>query len=131
MPIEGWDESYREVVRGLAEIAASVAEGSTPKSAAARRTGGLPVYCDIGGCLVITPAGDVLEYAFEGETVTPVTDRSSIRLARAAAADTHQIFASLMPTDGTKCEICDGTGRFGSAQLRCGNCEGTGLVADV
>ena len=127
--IEGWSKAYTQVVRELVRSAAS-SLGTDPWHAAALRTGGLPVYCDIGGCLVITPDGDILEYAFEGEIVTPVTDQQSMRLACAAAAEKYEMLATLMPKDGRVCPSCSGTGRLGQTQMRCGVCAGIGLVVD-
>ncbi len=129
--IEGWTDKFAEALRRLIDRAVwSTERNADLVGPAARRTGGLPVYADIGGCLLITPDGAVLEYAFEGESVTRVTDRSSIRLACAAAAEKHPELAELMPRDGSRCRVCDGTGRAGPMQLRCGVCDGTGRVAD-
>lgn len=128
MPIDGWSDLHASTVRALADAAASRSDANDPRSVAARRTGGLPVYCAIGGCLIITTTGDILEYEFEDGTITRVTDRSSVRLARAAAAQAHKSLADLMPTDGVTCTACSGTGWL--LKLRCGKCDGTGLVSE-
>jgi hypothetical protein len=128
--IDGWKQSHAEAVRALVQGLDVAPASADPAGPAALRTGGLPVYCDMGGCLVILPSGDVLEYQFEGEVVTPVLDRPSIRLACAAAAEKYQALADLMPTDGATCATCNGTGRLGPMRLRCGVCDGTGLVAN-
>lgn len=127
MPIEGWTDRHATAVRALAEGVASTLDPSNPRGMVARSTRGLPVYCDIGGCLVITADGEILEYEFEGGGISRVTDRASVRLARAAAAQAHGSLADLMPTDGVTCTACKGTGWL--AKLRCGMCDGTGLVA--
>lgn len=97
---------------------------------AARHTGGLPVYCDIGGCLAITPDGEIVEYSLDDERVTPVTDPRLRRLALAAASESYSQLASLKPRDGVElCQQCRGTGKVLDG-IRCGCCEGTGWVVE-
>jgi hypothetical protein len=125
--IAGWTSVHADAIHHLVSATLDGIQG--PARAAAVRTNGLPVYCDIGGCLVITQEGRVLEYAFEGEQVSDITDRPSVRLACAVAAEKYPALADLRPTDGSFCKTCNGTGRLGPMQLRCGVCDGTGLVA--
>lgn len=125
--IEGWTSRHEEVVRSAIR-AITGASTDQPRDIAARATQALPVYADLGGCLLLTPAGDVLEYRFEEADVKMVGDSRSIRLARAAAATEYPALADLRPTDGTTCAACEGTGNIGLARARCGECDGTGLV---
>ena len=89
----------------------------------------LPVYCDMGGCLALMRDGSVVEVDLETGRVARVDDRSSIRLAYAAAAERYAELAGIRPTDGRPCTVCGGTGK--RAVGRCAVCDGTGLVADV
>jgi hypothetical protein len=82
----------------------------------------------MGGCLLITDQGDVLEYLFEDAAVNVVSDERWIRLARVAAAEKYPQLAILKPTDGNPCTVCGGTGRLGEMQARCATCDGTGFM---
>jgi hypothetical protein len=131
--IEGWSHAYAERVRELSrKIAASTDEGLSAMRDAAARTGGLPVYCDLGGCLIITPEGTVVQLEYSFDTVSTVTDPSWLRAARVAAAKTHPELEGLQPGGARICAACAGTGRIRQARgLRCGVCYGIGFVDDV
>lgn len=124
---EDWNASDAAVIRELIREVLAGAGGVSPlERDVARRTGGLPVYCDIGGCLVISSEGDVLEFAFADDRVTGMLDGESIRLARAIAAERYPQLSKLRPVDGELCTACAGTGRLEPFGVRCGECQGTG-----
>lgn len=55
---------HRRVIDALERLNREAAIEAEPTVAreAARATGGLPVQCDLGGVLVLTPQGEVLHY---------------------------------------------------------------------
>ena len=128
--IEGWNEHYADFVRALAgDIASGVHATTHIFREVARRTGGLPVYGDIGGCLVLAPDGQVIGYDLNDEAVAPVTDPSWIRVACITAAEKYPALAGLKPVGDRLCDACAGTGRVLDGQARCGECNGGGWLA--
>lgn len=100
--IKGWTADHESAVRVLtAAVLSGEAHASPISRDAATRTGGLPVYADMGAVLVLTPDGEVLQLAHEGNVITRVTETSWIEVALAAAAEQYKQFASLRPgSDG-------------------------------
>lgn len=128
-PIDGWSDQHANTVRALInQIRSEAAEATPLEREASLCTDGLPVYMDLGGCLLITPDGSVLEFAPETAAVSVVTDPSWIRVARTAAAERYEALAGLRPRGETACPTCGGKGFFGSDPVRCGTCGGTGRV---
>jgi hypothetical protein len=84
--LNGWTDDLSSTVDRLRVAYTTGAEENPYGIAAARKTEGLPVYCDIGGCLAITRDGRILEYAAYDESVTEVTDPEWISRALDAAA---------------------------------------------
>ena len=68
------DKRTSQAIGRLAAAAARQSEPSATQSAA-RRTGGVPVYADLGGVVTITPGGDVLVFDPDKDTVTSADDR--------------------------------------------------------
>jgi hypothetical protein len=64
---------------------------------AAHITKGLPVHCDIGGCLILTSDGRVLEYASYDGAVKEVADPVWIERALEAAASKFPELTALKP----------------------------------
>lgn len=79
---------------------------------AARATGGVPVYEDVGGILVIGPDRGVLLYTPSDGRATLATDPWE-RMAFIRAAKLHDELAGLAPPrpgDARICTCCGGTG---------------------
>jgi hypothetical protein len=118
-----------EALERLSREAATSAEPGVARDAA-RATGGLPVQCDMGGVLLLTPTGAVLHYDPEGGTIAPVSDDRWRTAAFVKAARKHPELTRLFPTKPSGaaiCAQCSGSGRmFGT--LDCGNCMGTGWL---
>lgn len=121
--INAWTPDLSSVVASLYERAR---HGPQPTAQIAQRTEGLPVYVDIGGSLVLTTAGEVLEYVFESDAVIIVTEPRSLRLAAVAASQKHPELEVLRPARGARCAVCDGSGTLYG--IRCGECDGDGFL---
>jgi hypothetical protein len=90
---------------------------------------GLPVYCDIGGCLVIRADGRVVEFRSATGDVCEIEDLSWLRLAAASAADRYPELAEIRPKRPSKavdCDVCMGVGLLRATSLRCKACMGLG-----
>jgi hypothetical protein len=123
MAIHGWAQEISLVVSRLYEQAL---KGPQPIAQVAQRTKGLPVYLDMGGSLVLTPQGGVLEYAFESDSVSTVTEPAALRLAAVAAAQRYPELSMLRPARGERCSTCNGSGKVHS--VRCARCDGDGYL---
>ena len=97
----------------------------------ARRTGGLPVYGDLGGTITLTPQGEVLMYDEESETVTAVTERMWQDVALASLAKWYPDLQDLLPTRpeaALGCPNCSGSGWMMDGRLFCRLCRGLGWI---
>jgi hypothetical protein len=107
------------------------ASGKTEaERAAAQATGGLPVYSDMGGVLVIAPDLRVLVYDPE-VLASKEADAHWRRVALVRAAEKFPELRSLMPqrpSDAEDCKACQGKGTVLKFQVTCGKCGGTGWV---
>lgn len=118
-----------DVVRRLSEEAHRDTRNEHIREAI-RKTGGVPVYADMGGILLITPDGDVWQYDPETETVGVEFEEKWRTLARARAARHFpelQHLAPQRPTGAAECSTCGGRGII-MENLDCGVCFGTGWV---
>lgn len=119
-----------EIVRHLAEVAALRAEPAEEQRAA-RNTGGVPVYSDMGGVLVITADIRVLHFDPEQDVAHPVEDERWRTIALASAAKKFPELASLLPptpSGAPTCHQCAGRGVL-LGTIRCGQCLGLGWTA--
>jgi len=121
--INDWTSATSSIVSRLYEQALV---GPQPVAQVAQRTKGLPVYLDMGGSLVLTPQGEVLEYVFETDTISSVTEPCSLRLAAVAAAQRYPELGVLRPPRGERCTACHGSGTL--HRVRCAECDGDGYL---
>lgn len=97
-----------------------------------RRAHALPVYSDMGGCLLITPEAEILALRHEGpDRAQPEVDPRWRRVAFTRAAERFPQLAALRPkrpSDGVDCPRCgaEGVVQAGSAFIDCGECFGLG-----
>src|SRR5688572_28220037 len=94
-------------------------------------TGGLPVYCDLGGCLIFAADGTVWSYDLATGEREPEHDREQIRVAHILASEKYEELRDLKPSrplSAKQCSLCQGTGRLTAEKLRCGECLGLGWV---
>jgi hypothetical protein len=92
-------------------------------------TGGLPVWSDMGGVLILKPDGSVLEYDKEEGTVRPASERSHT-LALVEAALKHPELRALgpeRPPEAHTCPQCSGSGVV-MGNVVCGVCMRTGWL---
>jgi len=117
--------SLAAAVRRLsAEAAADTSDPGTRE--VLKRTGGVPVYQDMGGVLIVTPSGQVLAYDPESGAVVEPEPRWE-RLALVRAARRFPELEGLMPErpeTSVECHACGGSGA--KMGLPCGVCFGTG-----
>ena len=128
--IAGWNSDLSKVVAQFRDEI--VRDQAHPLRRAAIVGGGLPVYCDMGGCLVITPEGEIQGYRGAEDTVQPVTDPKWRRLALVAAASKYSPLSALRPprpTESQVCPVCGGDGKAEDDQSAwCGCCWGMGWI---
>lgn len=109
-------------------------EATSELRSAAQRTGGVPVYADLGGVLVVMADGGVLRFDPEAEGVSVVDDERWRTLALARASRRFPELSDLCPSRplaSTTCPQCNGEGVI-LGGLECGNCFGVGwLVTPV
>jgi hypothetical protein len=97
MLIKGWQGHHARYVReAVARIVEAPAEPFDASRQAAVTASGLPVYCDIGGCLVVREDGMIVEFSFVDDSVAPVSDAVWSRQALLAAAEKHEVFRDLV-----------------------------------
>jgi hypothetical protein len=116
-------------IRRLAAHAAAHGEPDVVREAAAL-TGGLPVYSDMGGTLVVSPSREVLVYDHDTRSVKPEDDARWRTLARAKAAKRFPELAELSPVrphNAMDCTACDGRGVILDS-ADCGVCMSLGWV---
>jgi hypothetical protein len=122
------DES--SFIQQLAERASTHEDDPDLRQAAAR-TGGLPVYADLGGVLVLTPAGTVLRYDPETGRSTDESESRWKALALTRAARRFSQLAALRPPRPDRgaviCPQCDGAGEV-LGNVDCGVCFGRGWI---
>jgi hypothetical protein len=123
----------RQTSQAIERLAAEAARPSEPSAtqSAARKTGGVPVYADLGGVVTITPGGAVLVFDPDKDTVTSADDRLKT-LAFARAARRFPDLSALAPprvADATDCPQCGGSGVILDG-MDCGICLGTGWIAN-
>src|SRR5262245_45579543 len=128
--IRNWNKCLALVVeKQLKELLEKRNEKYTFLVEAARATGGLPVYCDMGGCLTITTERQIVAYDFETQVIEAVIDEKSQRLALITAGENYKELESLLPSKppgAKKCTECDGTGLVFYGKIRCAACCGAG-----
>lgn len=115
----------------IAELSKDIVErGQSPSwREAARATGGVPVYEDMSGILVIAADGEILFYDTEAESTKPVTGE----FRRVAEAHASRLYAELAdmapvrPTTARECSLCGGNG-VREGHTICGQCWGVGWV---
>jgi hypothetical protein len=96
---------------------------------AAKAAGGLPVYSDMSGTLLITEAGEIVWYDAERSVVEPMDDPLWVTVALVSASRQYPSLGELRPSRPTTagdCKACDGTGAF--KNMICGKCGGTGWL---
>jgi hypothetical protein len=122
------DADLRGIVVRLAAKVAASNENEAFRDAA-RATGSLPVYCDMGGCLVVSPSGEILRFDSESGAIEPESDPRWRLLARARVSAKYPELASLAPLrpeDAPDCSDCERTGLL--LGLDCRTCSGLGWV---
>ena len=120
----------RRIINRLSE---EVAAGDSLRETreAAARTGGVPVYADMGGILVLAPDGSVLQYEPTSGKIEAVVESKWRILALVRAARKHPELSALRPmrpNTARTCRQCGGTGIV-LGQADCGVCYGTGWTA--
>ena len=123
----------REIVETLERLSQEAAISAESDSArrAAKATGGLPLQCDMGGVLVLTPLGTVLHYDPETGAVASVDDDRWKTAALVKAARRYPELIALFPvkpSNAVVCLQCRGTGMI-LGTLDCGKCMGAGWLA--
>jgi hypothetical protein len=116
----------------IARLSQKVVQESTSPSwrDAAGATGGVPVYEDMGGILLVAADGETLFYDTEAKTIHPVTDKWRI-VALVRASRLYSELADLAPAkpEGARaCGVCGGTG-ITYANAICGECWSAGWVS--
>jgi hypothetical protein len=112
-------------------IRASAEEDDPELREAAAQTGGLPVYTDIGGVLVLMPTGTVVRYDPESAISTDEHSAGWKVLALTRAARKFPQLAALCPPRPDRavtCAQCDGSGVL-QGNVDCGTCFGTGWIS--
>ncbi len=99
--LKGWSAGVSEAVQRLHRAYLADAPQGSLGWRAAQGAGGLPVYCDIGGCLVLTSDGRVLEFSSYTGRVTEVSDKQWIGRALEAAAALYKELAVLRAQSAT------------------------------
>jgi hypothetical protein len=132
--------AWNEELKAMADLAyRKLVEGQNSVTPALRdiaiRAKGLPVYCDMGGCLVITMDGLVMHYDSDTGVCIEVHDPKWITLALVACSEKYAELKALKPPkpdDSDVCMACNGTGKLlPNSRIRCGTCAGTGWVDSI
>lgn len=126
-----WTADRRRLIKRLVRDVVESPEVPEAYRDAARETGALPVYCDVGGCLAITPGGEIVEFNAENHSVRPVRDPAWRRRALVRAARRYQELEGLRPekpAHAVWCTVCRGRG-VAVDDLDCAECDGLGWKA--
>lgn len=96
----------------------------------ARRHGGIPLYGDMGGVLLLRPDGTIWEILLDADVATPVTADQRAH-ALATGIRRYPWLAELLPkipAGATLCTDCHGEGelQLGTARPFCGGCHALG-----
>jgi hypothetical protein len=116
-------------IRALSRHLAAHAESPVAREAA-EKTGGVPVYSDVGGTLVVTATGEVLEFDSDtgvAETVADPRWRLAALARGARSFGELAAFAPVRPTTASTCPACGGRGIV-LESLDCGTCMGLGWL---
>ncbi|SRR5690606_14620060 len=121
-----------EVAAAIRRLSAEAARSETTSELrdSASRTGGVPVYADLGGVLAITAGGEVVRFEPETDEVFVVDDERWRTLAFARASRRFPELSSLKPSRpslSTTCPQCGGQGII-LGGVECGNCFGVGWL---
>jgi hypothetical protein len=123
------DADLCAAIRRLA-AEATLDEVSLESRDAAIRTGGLPVYADLGGVLVIAASGEVLRFDAEADSVTVVNDERWRAFAFVRASRKFPELSELRPARpvaSMSCPQCSGEGTILDG-IECGKCYGLGWL---
>lgn len=125
--------SSEELAEVVTRLAAQIAAGGVEwQRAAVRLTGGLPVYGDMGGVMVLMRDGTIVSFAHDRDEVEVETDELWRKVAFVHAARRFPELAALRPVrpaDAADCAQCAGTGAFpGIDGVDCGPCAGSGWI---
>lgn len=123
-----WTQAEAEIVARLSQRVGSSQTDANRE--VAKETGALPVYCSLGGCLLLCTDGVIRRYDAESGTVALETERKWILIGYVKAAQTFPELAGLMPkrpTTARMCSACNGIGRI-LGRLDCGVCSSLGWV---
>jgi hypothetical protein len=121
--------NIEEAIHRLSKDAAAHGESVTVREAAAK-TGGVPVYSDMGGTLVLSATGEVLHYDPETRNAKVVSDPRWRKAAMKKAASRFPELIELAPTrphDATQCAACNGQGVL-LGSVDCAACMGVGWI---
>lgn len=128
MTIQNWNSELAELVARLCASVAADPQRSEADRLAAKMTGGVPVYSDMQGSLVLTEDGRILRWMADEEKAEAVNDdrwtRIALRRAGAAYAGLSQLVPR-RPTDASDCVACRGTGTI-LESVDCAVCAGYG-----
>jgi hypothetical protein len=104
---------------------------------AARETGCLPIYADLGGVILVSPAGELLFRAHDSEVVVPLDTEPTPweKAALLSMAETYPDLDDLRPVrpeDARGCPNCGEAGgmQVGRRHLGCSPCGGTGWISE-
>lgn len=117
-----------ESIRALSRDTAQHAHDGV--RAAARLTGGVPVYWDFGGVLAVTPDGGVAFYDPETGEVSAEREEGWRTLALVKAAQKYPELQALLPERpgaAVTCSHCGGSGTV-LGHIPCGACFGAGWI---
>jgi hypothetical protein len=107
------DVSAEEVMRAVAAYLVLPGDDPAEAVAAARKFGLLPLCNDMGGCVLLSPAGDIVAFAWDApEELKPLSDRF-VHAVRGKASSRFRTITGLAPcrpTDAVVCPGCHGTG---------------------
>jgi hypothetical protein len=122
------------VARHVDTILADPGSFSPSTVKAAQLTHGLLVYGDMGGVIILTPAGEFVMSSHESESVTPVQDLLWHDVALASLGRHFPDLRELLPPrppNGVDCSTCQGVGWTMAGKLFCGVCRGLGWIASA
>ena len=115
-----------DAIRRLSREAALSGQPEEVRPAAAQ-TGGVPVYCDMGGILLVTAEGIVLTYDDSGAVrVEPEEGWRTVALVHAARKFPElEPLRPIKPEGALPCAACSGTGPVFD-KIDCGACFAAG-----